>query len=81
MISHPHQCADTALRLGLYRCPKCGCEVQMFSDEISVVCTDCGHHLVRARLKPCVEWCASATTCLTKIPLVKTVTVENRKHH
>jgi hypothetical protein len=66
-------CAGAALRLGLYHCPSCGCEVQIFSDETSVPCTSCGRTLERAKLVPCVEWCASATSCPGKYPPAQTI--------
>lgn len=30
------------LRIELYRCPKCGYEVEVFSDEAKVKCPHCG---------------------------------------
>jgi len=52
------------LRVKLYKCPKCGNEVEIFSDEIRVKCNKCGEYVVSEQLPSCIEWCASARKCL-----------------
>ena len=52
------------LRIELYKCPKCGTEVEIFSDEVRVRCHQCGEMVYRERLPSCIEWCASARQCL-----------------
>lgn len=52
------------IRVELYKCPKCGAEVEIFSDEVRVKCHKCGEMIYRERLPSCIEWCASARQCL-----------------
>lgn len=54
------------LRLGLYKCPSCGVEIEIFSDEHQVECYQCAETIYRERVSPCIEWCASANECLGK---------------
>jgi len=51
------------LRVGLYKCPRCGAEVQIFSDETRVRCHECGKMVDRNKVPSCIEWCASAEQC------------------
>ncbi len=52
------------LRVALYKCPNCGAEVEIFSDEIRVKCPKCGENVCREKIPSCIEWCASARQCL-----------------
>lgn len=52
------------LRVELYKCPNCGGEVEIFSDELKVKCQKCGHKVYKERIPSCIEWCASARQCL-----------------
>ncbi len=52
------------LRVGLYKCPNCGTEVEMFSDEVKVRCYNCKEWVYKEKMPSCVEWCASARQCL-----------------
>jgi NADH pyrophosphatase NudC (nudix superfamily) len=52
------------LRVELHKCPSCGYEVEIFSDEIKVKCSHCGEHVFREETPSCIEWCASARQCL-----------------
>jgi len=52
------------LRVKLYKCPNCGAEVELFSDELSIRCHKCGHKVYSDRVPSCIEWCASARQCL-----------------
>jgi len=52
------------LRVELYKCPNCGAEVEIFSDEIQVKCQKCGEKVYREKIPSCIEWCASARQCL-----------------
>ena len=52
------------LRVSLHKCPKCGAEVEMFSDEMKVKCHKCGAKVYREQVPSCIEWCASARQCL-----------------
>ncbi|MCK4222354.1 MAG: phosphohydrolase [Dehalococcoidia bacterium] len=52
------------LRVSLYKCPNCGAEVEVFSDETKVKCHKCGEEICRDRVPACIDWCASARQCL-----------------
>ncbi len=52
------------LRVSLYKCPNCGAEVEIFSDEVSVKCRKCGEKVNSDMGPSCIEWCASARECL-----------------
>lgn len=51
-------------RIQLYQCPKCGAEVEIFSNEVKVECRECGEMVYSERLPSCVDWCAAARECL-----------------
>jgi DNA-directed RNA polymerase subunit RPC12/RpoP len=55
---------DKNLRAAIYKCPHCGAEVEIFSDEIKVKCRNCGKRVYRDKIPSCIEWCASARQCL-----------------
>jgi len=52
------------LRVELYKCPNCGAEVEIFSDEVKVKCHNCGEMVYKEKLPSCIDWCASARQCL-----------------
>ena len=35
------------LRAAMYKCPKCGAEVEMFSDELRIKCKKCGEYVYK----------------------------------
>jgi HD superfamily phosphodiesterase len=45
-------------------CPACGCETEMFSDEIKASCPKCRKVFYREVLPACIDWCASAKECI-----------------
>ncbi len=53
-----------SLSVSLHRCPDCGGEVEMFSDEIRVKCRNCGSVVYKESVPTCIEWCAKARECL-----------------
>ena len=52
------------LRVGLYRCPTCGTEVEIFSNETRVKCYQCGTMVYKEKLPSCIEWCSAARECI-----------------
>ena len=54
------------LRVELFKCPSCGTEVEIFSNEVKVKCYQCGEMVYRERMPSCIDWCASARQCLGK---------------
>ena len=56
--------SDRNLKVELIRCPHCGYELEIFSDELRVNCPSCGKPVYRERLPSCIDWCAAAALCL-----------------
>ena len=52
------------LRVSLHKCPNCGAEVEIFSDEMKAKCHKCGAKVFWEKIPSCIEWCASARQCL-----------------
>jgi DNA-directed RNA polymerase subunit RPC12/RpoP len=52
------------LRVELYKCPKCGAEEEIFSNETKAKCHQCGEWIYKEQLPSCIDWCASARECL-----------------
>lgn len=52
------------LKVSLHKCPSCGHEVEIFSDETRVRCRNCGEMVHKEQVPTCIEWCASARQCL-----------------
>jgi DNA-directed RNA polymerase subunit RPC12/RpoP len=52
------------LRVSLHKCPNCGAEVEIFSDELKVKCQQCGEKVYKDKIPSCIDWCASARQCL-----------------
>ena len=46
------------------KCPNCGAEVEIFSDELRVRCQKCGTMVYREETPSCINWCAAARQCL-----------------
>jgi len=45
-------------------CPKCGYEVELFSDEIKARCPKCQAAIYRETLPTCIDWCKYAKDCV-----------------
>ncbi|OGO39754.1 MAG: phosphohydrolase [Chloroflexi bacterium RBG_16_57_8] len=52
------------LRVSLHRCPTCGAEVEIFSDELGVKCRKCGTKVYKEQTPSCIDWCSQAPQCL-----------------
>jgi len=46
------------------RCPDCGEEVEVWSDELKAKCAECGTTVFREAVPSCIEWCQAAKECL-----------------
>ncbi len=44
-------------------CPKCGEEIELFSDDVKMDCEECGFTVYNDALS-CVEWCEYAKECV-----------------
>jgi NAD-dependent DNA ligase len=49
--------------LAIKKCPRCGEEVELFSNDISVKCSGCGF-VVYNDIASCVQWCKYAKECV-----------------
>jgi DNA-directed RNA polymerase subunit RPC12/RpoP len=52
------------LRVSVHKCPNCGAEVEIFSDEMRVRCPKCRQMVYKEKVPSCIDWCASARQCL-----------------
>ena len=52
------------LRSAIYKCPNCGADVEIFSDELKFRCRKCGQLVYRDKTPSCIDWCPSARKCL-----------------
>jgi NADH pyrophosphatase NudC (nudix superfamily) len=52
------------LKVSLHICPKCGAEVEMFSDEMRAKCHACGEYVCADQVPSCITWCVKARECL-----------------
>jgi ribosomal protein S27E len=52
------------LSVSVHKCPACGNEVEIFSDEVRVKCRKCGEMVYREETPSCITWCASAKACI-----------------
>lgn len=50
-------------RLEIRNCPKCGEEIETFTNEASAKCSKCGS-VIYNDLLSCVQWCEYAKECV-----------------
>ena len=51
--------------LTIKKCHECGAEVEIFSTDMKVECSNCGF-TIYADLQSCIQWCKYAEECLGK---------------
>lgn len=51
------------LKAYYYKCPKCGYEVEIFSDEVKRRCPSCKTWVFAQEAASCLEWCPAAEKC------------------
>lgn len=49
--------------LTIRKCPQCGEEVEVFSNDAAVKCSRCGF-VVYNDMESCIQWCRHAKECL-----------------
>ena len=49
--------------LTIRKCPQCGEEVELFSNDVSVTCSRCGF-VVYNDMMSCIQWCRYAQECV-----------------
>jgi rRNA maturation protein Nop10 len=52
------------LTVSIHKCPVCGHEAELFSDETRIKCRKCGNYIYKESVPSCVQWCAKARECL-----------------
>jgi len=52
------------LKAELHLCPNCGCQVEIFSDELRAICPGCGRQVYKEKTPSCIDWCKAAEQCL-----------------
>ncbi len=52
------------IKVEIIRCPNCGHQVEIFSDEVKISCPKCKNLICRERLPSCVDWCKFAKECV-----------------
>jgi len=48
----------------LVPCPKCGTEVEIFSDEPATKCSKCRTPVYKQAVPTCAAWCKAAAQCI-----------------
>ncbi|MBN2323210.1 MAG: hypothetical protein JXQ30_05710 [Spirochaetes bacterium] len=48
----------------LFRCPSCGYEVEIWTDEFYRTCPGCGFTVTKNGVFNCIEWCDRAKECI-----------------
>jgi len=64
MVTHCPGQDSRNLKVSLHKCPACGAEVEIFSDELKIKCRKCGTYVYKEKTPSCIEWCPSARQCL-----------------
>ncbi len=49
--------------LSIRKCPQCGEEVEIFSNDLKVRCPNCGF-LIYNDVQSCIQWCKFAKECV-----------------
>jgi DNA-directed RNA polymerase subunit RPC12/RpoP len=52
------------LTVSIHKCPQCGKEVEMFSDEMKVKCPQCKTAVEKKSIPTCIQWCKEAKRCI-----------------
>jgi NADH pyrophosphatase NudC (nudix superfamily) len=48
----------------IIKCPFCGMDVELFSDEMQRRCPGCKNPVFHDVLPACISWCAAAKECM-----------------
>jgi DNA-directed RNA polymerase subunit RPC12/RpoP len=64
MVTHCPGQDSRNLKVSLHKCPGCGAEVELFSDELKIKCRKCGTYVYKEKTPSCLEWCPAARQCL-----------------
>jgi DNA-directed RNA polymerase subunit RPC12/RpoP len=48
----------------IIKCPACAGEVEIWTDELEVICSKCRSKLLRPEGQSCLDWCRYARECV-----------------
>ncbi|PKP60471.1 MAG: hypothetical protein CVT88_02925 [Candidatus Altiarchaeales archaeon HGW-Altiarchaeales-1] len=48
----------------ILKCPNCGKEVEIWSDEFKAKCPNCKKEVFKEEASLCIEWCKHAKECV-----------------
>jgi ribosomal protein S27AE len=65
--------------LAIKKCPQCGEEIEIFSNDLSVNCSRCGFTVYNDTLS-CVQWCKYARECVGEETYLKLM-ADKPGHH
>lgn len=60
----PGSMSFTQPKIELVRCPHCGADAEVWSDEADGKCSQCGRTVCRTTTQSCIDWCKYARECL-----------------
>lgn len=60
----PGSLAFTQPKIEIVRCPHCGGDAEIWSDEVEGVCPVCREKFMRTHKPSCADWCKYARECL-----------------
>jgi hypothetical protein len=52
-------------KITMKKCPQCGAEVEVFSNDVSVKCSG-GGFVVYNDIESCIQWCRHAKECVSE---------------
>ena len=64
MFECPGASTIKAPTIEIIKCPKCGVETELFTDEIAIKCDECGTIVSRVADLACVKWCRYTKECI-----------------
>ena len=54
------------LKAEIINCFHCGYSLEMFSDELKIICPNCRCFVYKKRAPSCIDWCKAACECIGK---------------
>jgi NADH pyrophosphatase NudC (nudix superfamily) len=52
------------LKAEVITCFCCGHKLEIFSDEVKIICPNCKSRVYKERLPSCIDWCKAARECM-----------------
>ena len=60
----PGSMAFSQPKIEIVRCPHCGDDAEVWTDEAEGKCRKCAHPVIRSNTQSCIDWCKYAKDCL-----------------